>query len=261
MLAFVLAVLSASACIAAADPLKPGDVLNYTFTTTYIVVQKPPEDPEGRMSAAQWAKVVFPKTSFPGRFTVTVDRLDADGSAHVGISAPSAKRGLPGPNFDATVTPDGQIVPKVDFVAIQAAGIDQNDTGAVIPAGYRSWTQAEQDNYWAFVVDRRLLLFNEVALGAGKKKAFNEGDAWRIVIPDQNSQIVDFVFQGMQQFEGRDVAMLSLTTTRTTQNGVGPVTGTALYDLRRHLLVNLHVVGDDDTPFGVRNVTVDFALQ
>jgi hypothetical protein len=50
---------------------------------------------------------------------------------------------------------------------------------------------------------------------------------WRIVIPDQNHQMVNFVCEGTQQFQGRDVAVLALTTTRTTQNGVGPVSGSA----------------------------------
>jgi len=262
VLAIILGILGASTCIAKADPLKPGDALNYSFATTYVVLAKPKYDPvtAGGTSEAEYNKFEFPPTTFPGAFTVTVDRLDADGSAHARVSTPSGKLG-PGPQFDATVTPDGQIVPKVDFAAIQAAGIDQNHPGAMIPAGYLKWTTAEQSNFWAFVADRRMLLYNEVALGAGKKKAFKEGDAWRIVIPDQNNQIVDFVFQGTQQFQGRDVAMLGLTTTRMTQNGVGPVTGTAFYDLQRHLLVKLHVVGDDDTTLGVRNVTVDIVLQ
>jgi hypothetical protein len=263
VLAIILGVLSASTCIAAADPLKPGDALNYTFTTAYIVVLKPKWDPvtAGSTSEAAWAKMPWPPTTFPGGFTVTVDRLDADGSAHARISTPSNKRGPSGPEFEATLTPDGQIVPKVDFAVIQAAGIDQNHPGAMIPTGYRSWTQAEQTNFWAFLADRRMLLFNEVALGAGKKNTFKAGDAWRIVIPDQNNQIVDFVFQGTQQFGNRDVAVLGLTTTRLTQNGVSPVSGTAFYDLQHHLLVKLHAVGDDDTTLGVRNVTVDIVLQ
>ena len=111
------------------------------------------------------------------------------------------------------------------------------------------------------MADRSLLLFNAVALGAGKKKAFKEGDAWRIVIPDQNNQMVNFTCQGTQQFQGRDVAVLELTTTRTTQNGVGPVSGTAFYDPQNHVLVKLHVVGDNDTVLGVRNQTLDIALQ
>ena len=261
MLAIILGVLCASTCTAVADPLKPGDTLNYTFTTTYAVTEKPPKDPDGRMSAAEWAKVEVPKTTFRDEFTVTVDRLDADGSAHARILAPSKTRGLSDLQIEATLTPDGQIVPKVDFAAIRAADIDQTHPGAVIPTAYRSWTEAQRTNFWAFLADRKMLLFNEVALGAGKKKASKEGDAWRIVIPDQNNQIVDFVFQGTQQFQGRDVSVLGFTTTRMTQNGVGPVSGTAFYDLQRHLLVKLHVVGDDDTVLGVRNQTVDIVLQ
>ena len=262
MLAVVLGVLCASTSIAAADSLKPGDVLNYTFTTTYTPMQKPPTDPDKRMSDAEWAKVEFPKTTLRDAFTVTVDRLDADGRAHALISTPTNAGSTSGAQIEATMTPDGQIVPTVDFVAIQAANIDQTHPGvAIFPAGYRSWSRAQQNNFLAFLADRRMLLFNEIALGAGKKKAYKDGDAWRIVIPDQNNQIVDFVFQGMQQFGGRDVAALGFTTTRMTQNGIGPVSGTAFYDPQRHLLVKLHVVGDDDTILGVRSETVDIVLQ
>jgi hypothetical protein len=262
VLAIVLGALGASTCFAAADPLKPGDTLNYSFASTYVAVLKPKWNPiTAGVSEEAYAKITVPPTTFPGGFTVTVDRLDADGSAHARISAPPGTRGPAVPAFEAAVMPDGQIVPKVDFAAIRAAGIDQTNPGAMIPPAYRSWTPAQQNNFWAFVGDRRLLLFNEVALGAGKKKAFKAGDAWRIVVPDQNNQVVDFIFQGMQPFQGRDVAMLGVTTTRMTQNGVGPVSGTALYDLQRHLLVKLHVVGDDDTTLGVRSVTFDMVLQ
>jgi hypothetical protein len=264
VLAVILGILLASACIGKADPLKPGDTLNYSFATTYVVMAKPKYNPitAGGNSEAEYNKFQIPPTTFPGAFTVTVDRLDADGRAHARITTPPSNiRGLSAPQIEATVTPDGQIVPNVDFAAIQAAGIDQIHPGAMIPAGYRSWTPAQQNNFWAFLTDRRMLLLNEVALGAGKKKTFKEGDAWRIVIPDQNNQIVDFVSQGTQQFGGREVAAIGFTTTRLTQNGVSPVSGTAFYDSQRHLVVKLHVVGDDDTTLGVRNVTVDIVLQ
>ena len=259
-LAIILGVLGASTCVAAADPLKPGDALNYTWTTSYSL--KPPKDPEHKISDLDWAKMVWPMKDItaPGTFTLTVDGLDADGSAHARTPAPSIRGGR-GPDIELTVTPDGQIVPKVDYAMIRALGVDQNHPGAMIPAGYLSWTPAEQSNFWAFVADRRMLLYNEVALGAGKKKAFKEGDAWRIVIPDQNNQIVDFVFTGTQQLGGHDVAVLGFKTTRMTQNGVGPVSGTASYDLQRRLLVKLHEVGDDDTTSGVHSVTVDVVLQ
>ncbi|GAC1410441.1 MAG: hypothetical protein NVSMB64_19570 [Candidatus Velthaea sp.] len=165
--------------------------------------------PEGKISALEWAKLELPKTTFLDGFTVTINRLDTDGSAHAHLST-SSKRGPLGLALEATVTPDGQIVPKVDFAVIKAAGADQNNPGAMIPTRYRSWTQAEQANFWAFVADRRMILFNEVALGTGKKKSFSEGDSWRIVIPDQNNEIVNFVFQGTQHFQGRDVAVLGV---------------------------------------------------
>ena len=257
-LAIMLGILCASACIAVADPLQPGEVLNYTTTVTTI--WKPPNDKFNPLPEAEYAKLPPRRDVMSYTFGVMVDRPDADGSAQARIVLP-ARGPLPGQNLEATVTADGQIVPKVDFVAIQAAGVDRNNPGAMIPAGYRSWTQAEQSNFWAYVADRKLLLFNEVALGAGKKKAFKAGDAWRIVIPDQDNQVIDFVFQGMQQFQGRDVAAIGFTTTRMTQKGVGPVTGTALYDLQHHLLVNLHVGGDDDTMMGVHYQTVDIVLQ
>jgi hypothetical protein len=263
LLAFVLGVLT-STCLAAADPLKPGEALNYVITTTTIY--KPPNDKFNPLPEAEYAKLPPTRTLNSATFSVTVDRVDADGSAHAMISNLSMQgnahgRGLSVPGLEATLMPDGQIVPKVDFAMIQAKGVDPNNPGIGIPASYRSWTQAEQANFWAFTADRRLLLFNEVALGAGKKKSFKAGDAWRIVIPDQNNQIINFTYQGMRQSNGRDVAELGFTTTRVTQNGTGPVTGTALYDLQRNILVNLHVAGDDDTPLGVRMQTLDIVLQ
>ena len=45
VLAIILGVLGASTCIVAADPLKPGDALNYTWTTAYSVVEKPKWNP------------------------------------------------------------------------------------------------------------------------------------------------------------------------------------------------------------------------
>ena len=261
----MLGIIGASTYIAAAEPLKPGDVLTYTMTTSWNGM--PPHDPQKKKSDAEWAKVPVPdilKLSTSSTLIVKVDRLDADGSAHASIRISNDDKRVGSWSVSAVevnVMPDGQIVPKVDFAMIQAAGFDQNQTDPALPPGYRPRTQAEWTNIFAFMIDRKLLLFNDVALGAGKKKAFKEGDAWRIVIPDQNNQMVNFTCQGTQQFQGRDVAVLELTTTRTTQNGVGPVSGTAFYDPQNHVLVKLHVVGDNDTVLGVRNQTLDIALQ
>jgi hypothetical protein len=261
LLVIMFGILGASTHLAAAT-LKPGEALNYTMTT--IFTERPPHDPIKRKRDVDWDKLPDIVTSTSRTFSVKVDRLDADGSAHASISISDGGKHVPGSSdmaVEVNVMPDGQIVPKVDLGMLQAAGIDQNQNNPVLPPGYRPRTPAEWTNFAAFVADRWLVLFNDVALGAGKKKEFKEGDEWRIVIPDQNNQMVNFVCQGTQQFQGRDVALLALTTTRTTQNGVGSVSGTASYDIQNHLLVKLHVVGDNDAVLGVRHQTLDFILQ
>jgi hypothetical protein len=258
----MLGILDISTCVAAGSPLKPGDTLNYTMTTSWS--EKPPKESIGRKKNVDWAKLPDIVTSTSSTFSVKIERLDADGSAHASIAISNGNKRVPGWSVSAvevTVMPDGQIVPKVDLGMLQPAGIDPNQNSPALPPGYRPQTTAEWTNFAAFAADRGLLLFNDVALGAGKKKAFKEGDEWRIVIPDKNNQMVNFVCQGTQQFQGREVAVLALTTTRTTQNGVGPVSGTAFYDLQNRVLVKLHVVGDNDTVMGVRNQTLDFVLQ
>ncbi len=273
VLVILLGILGVPTCVAVADALKPGDALTYTMTTSWS--DWPAHDPSPMMpkSDAEWAKVpvgdMF-KRSTSGTFVVKVDRLDVDGSAHASMvfsdNKPDKRNkrvtGLPDTLvLDVNVMPDGQILPKVDFAMIQAAGFDQSTSEPAFPPGYRPRTPAEWSNVLAFLASRKLLLFNEVALGAGKKKAFKEGDAWRIVIPDQNNQVVNFVCQGTQQFLGREVAVLAFTTTRMTQNGVGPVGGTAFYDIQNHLLVKLHSVGDNDIVTGVHNQALDIILQ
>ncbi|MBV9725311.1 MAG: hypothetical protein JO299_09060 [Gammaproteobacteria bacterium] len=258
----MLGTLGTFMCIAVADPLKPGDALTYTMTTSWSEAPEVTSRKRASDSAEPPDRWLMRSTSIT--FIVKVDRLDADGSAHASIPVSNNNKrvtGWSGSAVDVNVMPDGQIVPKVDFAMIQAAGFDQTTNEPVFPPGYRPRTPAEWSNIQAFLTSRKLLLFNEVALGAGKKKTFKEGDAWRIVIPDQNNQVVNFVCQGTQQFQGRDVAVLALTTTRMTQNGVGPVGGTAFYDVQNHLLVKLHMVGDNDTVTGVHNQTIDIILQ
>ncbi len=261
VLALMLAVLVASTYDSAADPLKPGDVLTYAVTTSWS--EMPAPDSKKRKASVESAKLPEMARSTSGTVILTIDRIDADGSAHGSIPIANDKR-IPGgsaSSFEASVMPDGQILPKVDFAMIRAAGFDQNPNNPVLPPGYRPRTSAEWTNIAAFIADRRLQLFNDVALGASKKKVIKEGDAWRIVIADQNNQMVNFVGQGTQHLQGHEVAVIALTTTRMTQNGVGPVSGTAFYDLQNHILVKLHVVGDNDTVLGVRNQTLDIVLQ
>jgi len=76
--------------------------------------------------------------------------------------------------------------------------------------------------------------------------------------PDKNNLMANFVCQGTQQVQGRGVAVLAVTTTRTTQNGGAPVSGIAFYNLENHVLAKLHAVGDNDSVMGMRHQTLDF---
>ena len=244
--------------IAAASPLKPGDALNYKYTTAWIE----PVSLSTPAAMIKMYKMVPRPESYSLTFTVSVDRVDPDGTAHAIISPHLGNmhiRGWSFTDFEGTVMPDGQIVPKFDLTMIKGSGIDQ--TSSKINPGYHPQTPAESVNFSAFSFSRRLLVLNDVALGAGQKKSFKDGDAWRIVIPDKNNEIVNFDYQGMESHQGHDVVSLGFTTTRTTQNGVGPIAGTARYDLQRNVVTMMHFVGDDDTPLGVRTQTVDIALK
>ena len=244
--------------MAAAGPSKPGDALNYRYTTAWIE----PVSPSIPEALIKMYKMVPHPASYSFTFTASVDRVDPDGTAHAIISPHLGNmhiRGWSFTDFEGSVMPDGQIVPTFDLTLIKESGIDQ--TSSKIKQGYHPQTQAESVNFSAFSFSRRLLVLNDVALGVGQKKSFKDGDAWRIVIADKNNEIVNFDYQGMESYQGRDVVSLGFTTTRTTQNGVGPITGTARYDLQRNVVTMVHFVGDDDTPLGVRAQTVDITLK
>lgn len=254
----LVSMLSATGAVASADPLKPGDTLNYSVKLAWIE----PINPAIPLKMIEEHKLTPQAESTSLTFTVAVDRLDPDGSAHATISPHYGNihiRGWSFPDFEGNVMPDGQIVPKYDLTLIKGSGIDQNSSTA--NHGWHPSGQVESVNFSAFSFSRRLLLFNDVALGAGKKKSFKDGDAWRVVIPDKNDETINFVYKGTQVYQNSTVAALDFSTTRTTQKGVGPVTGTALYDLQRGLLMQLHFVGDDDTTQGVRTQTIDISMQ
>ena len=254
---FLLMVLSVSSTSAPAGPVKPGDTLKYKYSVAWI-------EPVAAATPTMLLKAykLTPKpAAYSFTFTVLTDRVDADGIAHAIIS-PQLKvhiRGWSFTDFEGNVMPDGEIVPKYDLTMLKGSGIDQN--GSTVNRGYHPQTHEESVNFSAFSFTRRLSLLNDVALGAGKKTLFKVGDAWRIEIPDKDDEVVNFNYQGMQSYHGHDVAALGFTTTRMTQNGVAPVTGTALYDVHRNVVTMVHWVGDEDTPTGVRTLTVDIALE
>ncbi|MBC5825134.1 MAG: hypothetical protein GIW99_09675 [Candidatus Eremiobacteraeota bacterium] len=244
--------------VADANTLKAGDSLNYQYTTAQVL-PVPAGEPR------ELAKQMHPT---PGTdtftFSIAVDRLDPDGSAHATISPHYSGlvlhiRGWSFPDFEGSVLADGQIVPKYDLSLLKGSGLDA--TSSRVTTGYRPQTHEEQVNFSAYSLNQRLSLFNDVALGAGKRKAFTDGDSWRIVIPDKNNETINFSYTGKQSYRGHDVVVLAFTTMRTTQNGPSPVKGAAYYDPQENLLIGLHFEGDNDTQLGVGAQTIDITLQ
>ncbi len=237
--------------------LKPGETLKFQYSAAWIE----PIDPSTPAVLLATGKVVPHPMAMSMSFTVSADRLEEDGAVHVIIQPHmmSLVRGwsLNEP-FEGSVLADGEIVPKYDLAMIKASGIDQ--TSMTVSRGYHPRTHEESSNFSAFSFTRQLALYNDLALGAGKKNSFKDGETWRVSIADKD-EIVDFTYQGMQSYHGHEVAAIGFTTTRVTQKGVAPVTGNVLYDLNRHMVTSAHAVGDDDSPLGVRNMTVDITLQ
>ncbi|MDP9064511.1 MAG: hypothetical protein M3O06_01450, partial [Pseudomonadota bacterium] len=115
--------------------------------------------------------------SYP--FTVSTDRVEEDGTVHAIIqtSIKGFARGWSfNEPFEGSVLPDGQIVPKYDLAMIKASGLDQNNS--MVTQGYHPRTREESVNFAAFSMTRVLAVFNDLALGAGKKSSFNDGDTW-----------------------------------------------------------------------------------
>ena len=253
-------ILSALALAAPARALEPREVMKYQYTTAWI---EPISSATPDLLLKKGGAAPVPM-SFSMSFTVSTDRIEDDGSVHAmihnNIKGFAARGWSLNEPFEGNVLPDGEIVPKYDLAMIKASGLDQNNS--TVTRGYHPRTHEESVNFAAFSFTRQLAVFNDLALGAGKKTSFNDGDTWRISIADKD-EVVNFTYQGMQSSHGHELVAIGFTTTRMTQNGVVPVTGNFLYDVKRHMVVSVHSVGEEDMPSlgGVRGTTVDITLQ
>jgi hypothetical protein len=258
--AAALAMLCAEGAAVRADPLKAGDVFNYEYTLTFTL----PFKANPNLSVEQNAEAALHPHVGTNTFTfaVSVDRLNADGTAHAKVS-PHYTVHVPGwtfVDFETTVLADGEIVPIVDLTQLKGSGLE---TGNSVNPGYRPSTPEQQLAMSAWSFNRRLLLFNDVALGVGKRKTFKDGDVWRIVIPDENNETIMFSYLRSESYRGHDTVVIGVDTVRTTASGPAPVKGTAYYDVRRNLLVGLEYEGKDDIvpSLGTMQTKVDVNLQ
>lgn len=253
---------SASA-IANADTRKAGDSLSYEITKL-VRHTPPPGLPKELVAASKKREIGLTLT-----FSVAIDRVDSDGSAHATMTSHFAlprSVHIPNPDgrFEGSVLPDGQIVPKYDS-NITTAAIEkfQSTRGHIY-----SPSAEEVSNLAAFRLSDWLSLFNDVALGAGKRKAFQPGDAWRLVVADKNNELVNFSVTGTQSYRGHDVVVLAVDSAETTAKGIRTSKGTAYYDPQQSALIGIHVEMEGDLSENTDSVgndasgeTLDINLQ
>ena len=260
VLAVAGVVLLVADAAANAETRKPGDSLNYEVS----VVQKMPLPPNmpaalGKLMEANASK---PQT---GTISVAIDRVDANGSAHATIATHFAKRSGPpamslssDASFAGSVLPDGQILPTFDADALMAASQPAGTTGA----RQTSTPSPEQTtNKAAYSLWEELSFFNDVALGAGKRTTFKDGDAWRVIIADKDNETVNFSNTGKQSYRGHDVVALAVTAVRTTPQGSRRTKGIAYYDPQQNVLVGLQSESDQNMGQIQMTKTVDINLQ
>lgn len=259
MLTAAVVFLFAAGAAANAETRKAGDSLNYEFS----VVQKVPLPPN--MPAAI-AKKIEEYASKPQTFTISVaiDRVDANGSAHATIATHFAKRSGPSgvslgsdASFEGSVLPDGQIVPTFDAGALMAASQSASTTAA---RQVSTPSPEQQTNRAAYTLWEELSFFNDVALGAGKRTTFKDGDAWRVIITDKDNETVNFSNTGKQSYRGHDVVALAVTAVQTTPQGSRRTKGTAYYDPQQNVLVGLQSEAVQDMAQLQLTRTVDINL-
>ena len=251
--------LLASGVAAHAEGRKAGDSLTYECS----VLQKMPMPPNMPAALAK----LMGSGNKPQTFTISVaiDRVDANGSAHATIATHFAKRSGPAgmslgsdASFEGNVLPDGQIVPTFDADALMAASQPASTTGAK----QASTPSPEQTtNKAAYTLWEELSLFNDIALGAGKRARFKDGDVWRVIIADKGNEMVNFSNTGKQSYRGHDVVALAVTAVQATRQGSRRSNGTAYYDPQQNVLVGLHSETDQDMGQSTLTRTVDINLQ
>lgn len=267
LLVAVVGIVIVASGVANADTRTVGIPLKYEM----IVLDKHQAPPGMPKEAVEiYLKNYDKPQSF--KFSVVIDRVDANGSAHATISSHLDMPKIPFghfPNMDASfegsVLPDGQIVPMYDAsTAMATIQKFQSTRGHIYDP-----SAEEKSNLAAYGLSDKLSLFDDVALGAGKRKVFKDGDTWRIVVADKNNELVNFVSTGTQSYRGHDVVTLTVTAVQTTDKGLRNTNGTAYYDPQQNLVIGLHVVvvggdmgpGTDMSQTTVIQRTIDINLQ
>ncbi|MBV8068070.1 MAG: hypothetical protein JO113_08825 [Candidatus Eremiobacteraeota bacterium] len=159
-------------------------------------------------------------------FALTLDRVDADGSAHAKASISGA--GLPASSnfaFDATVSPAGAIIPKYDPNIKMHAGMSEAESLAFA------------ENQAAMVFSTTLRPINAFASACAQRANPRVGDTWHAEMDVPFATDAIYTVTGQRDLLGHRVYAVSVQAAATTANTVA---GQGSYDSTAHLVSVFH---------------------
>jgi hypothetical protein len=228
---------------ARADTRLVGQAFVYDITQTTnmkVDLSNLPASIRGRAEANQAAVNNKPTT---WTVTMTTDRLDADGSAHVNVkftnsieaATPAGAVFAARNKFGGTLAADGRLSPAYD------PNMEMTyDSHGLSPA-------AQIENVNAQKIAGLFTDFNTFAAGCSKHAHYKVGDAWRVVSQDPYgvSREYDFSVTALESVSGHDAPAVSMRGEFASQGSSAKVSASGHYDVARHLVLDLH----EDTAF------------
>jgi hypothetical protein len=203
--AVALASVSLAITPAAAQERKAGDRLAYTIHMT-----------------GQGGKMGTGGPGTNGKLTLTLDRIEADGSAHA--TAALDTPGMPGAGsaFEVMISRAGEILPKAD-------------PGALKPHMFMSKAeqQAMAGQAAAMMLQMNLRPFNAFAAACASRGALHVGESWHA--PTDGADM-KYTVTGREQRLGREAFAVRMTSAAGAQLAV---TGQGYYDPEAHLVVSV----------------------
>ncbi len=192
--------------------------------------------------------------------TLTVDRVGTDGSAHVNVGfTNSLESGHGSPavfaqfnRFDATLTADGQLVPKYDPNMPLTVG----DRGMSPPEEIHNTKAGQMAQLFAD--------FNTFARGCAARPQMKAGDAWHLTSRDQYGVQRTYDFGAAPDSGGAPT--VTMKGSFSTANSSATVNANGHYDRGRGLVLGLHeeTTFQNSPPSGVSSSgtsTVDYRLR
>jgi len=251
IVAFSIALLP---CASLASTRTVGQTLVYDLTEVNHA-SVPPGLPAAALARFQ-AVNGKPLTS---TLTVSIDKVDPDGSAHVNASMVNAAMASlpsnlrdPASDFQGTLMPDGRIVPTYDPSLHPTAGA----------GGVLNITPAISQNNVAGMTIGRLDDFNAFAQGCGARASIKNGDSWRQQYRLSYSAMeFSFTAGATEMIAGHAAVAVTMKTSYQSPQSSESIVASGHYDLTQRLVVDFHDEVQSTTPAGPASRTADFTLR